>query len=203
MTILREDFGSYQTNCYILRFDNFEIIIDPGYGACEWIRKECTNPRAVLLTHGHHDHIWDVSAVKEYFADIFVCCPKQDSFMLESDCFSLGLSTSLPDCRLENNKSVRVLDISGIRVAYWHFPGHTPGCSMIEIGGVFFSGDFIFRRSIGRSDLPYSSVSDMRDSLVRFSNIRKDPDMFIYPGHGDYTTLGNEQKNISFWLKIL
>ena len=79
------------------------------------------------------------------------------------------------------------------------FPGHTPGCSMIKIGDFIFSGDFIFKRSIGRSDFPYSSDDLMQDSLRRFGEIPYD--MVLYPGHGESTTIKAEQGNLRFFLK--
>ena len=119
--------------------------------------------------------------------------------MLESDCFELGLEVCTPTYRVDDNKGRTTLNINGIDVTYWHFPGHTPGCSMIEIDGHFFSGDFIFHRSIGRYDFPYSNEKDMKDSLQRFMLI--DNDFIIHPGHGMDTSVFSEQKNIPLWIR--
>ena len=79
-----------------------------------------------------------------------------------------------------------------------HFPGHSPGCSTIEIGDAMFSGDFIFERSIGRTDFPFSSPDDMRASLERFKQL--DYDKTIYPGHGATTTIRQEQQYADYWI---
>lgn len=200
MEVMRKAFGGYETNCYILKFNGFEFVIDPGYGAKKWVVESCKNPIAILLTHGHHDHIWDVKILKDYYQDITIYCPIQDTFMLEEDCFDLNLNTCSVDKKVENIKSEKRITIAGIDITYWHFPGHTPGCSMIEIGNSFFSGDFIFKRSIGRSDLPYSNDLDMKESLIRFLNIKRDYEVSIFPGHGDSTYLLEEQRHVPIWI---
>ncbi|MCB4780866.1 MAG: MBL fold metallo-hydrolase, partial [Sulfurovum sp.] len=80
-----------------------------------------------------------------------------------------------------------------------HFPGHTPGCSVIEIDNIWFSGDFLFQQSIGRWDFPSSSGKEMLESLEKVMKIEED--YTIYPGHGSSTTLKAEQKVIPYWMK--
>lgn len=196
--ILKEPFGEYATNAYILDFGIFEFVIDPGFNSSDWILKNTKNLKAILITHGHFDHIWDVALLQKT-AHAKVYCPKQDSFMLESDCFHLGLTPCVADEYIENNKNSCILDIEGIKVKYWHFPGHTPGCSIIEIENHFFTGDFIFYRSIGRYDFPYSNAIDMKDSLERFLQITDN--LPIHPGHGKDTSIAMERDNLSIWIK--
>ena len=109
-----------------------------------------------------------------------------------------GLPPSTPDVEVIGDAE---FELEGIKVKYRHFPGHCPGCSTIEIGDAMFSGDFIFERSIGRYDFPYSSVDDMRDSLKRFLEI--DYDKAVYPGHGGITSIKAEQKNTPYWLNSI
>lgn len=200
MNIYKKAFGEYQTNAYLLQFDGFEFVIDPGYHATEWILSNSKNLRSILITHGHFDHIWDAAKLqKQTGAKVY--CPAQDSFMLETDCFELGLTPCKADFYIENIKSVVCLDIENILVKYWHFPGHTPGCSVIEINGHIFSGDFIFNRSIGRYDFPYSSSQDMKESLERFLLIKED--LPIHPGHGKDTSVLAESCNIPTWIKYI
>lgn len=200
MDIIRQDFGDYSTNSYLLKFDGFEFVVDPGYGSTEWILSQTSNLQAILVTHGHFDHIWDIASLQQK-TKAKVYCPKQDSFMLESDCFNLGLTPCKADIYIENDESVASICINGIDVKYWHFPGHTPGCSMIEIDNCFFSGDFIFHRSIGRYDFPYSNSSSMKSSLKRFLLI--DRDMVVYPGHGESTTVRAEQQVVPIWIRYI
>lgn len=203
--ILSKPFGDgYQTNCYICVFPQGEIVIDPGMGATSWVVESCKNPLAFLNTHGHFDHIWSNYELKQKFSDVPLICPELDSFMLESDCFSLGLTPSNADIKIPCKKSSHSIEISGISIIFHHFPGHTPGCSIIELGGHIFSGDFIFHRSIGRSDFPYSSNSDMLDSLQRFESMSGlDSNTIIHPGHGKSTILCEEQQHVHLWIKHL
>lgn len=200
MEIVKQPFGEYATNAYLLRFDNFEFVVDPGYGSMEWILSQSSNLQAILITHGHFDHIWDAASLQRQ-TQAKIYCPQQDAFMLESDCFHLGLTPCKADVYVENNESVVSYIINGINVNYWHFPGHTPGCSMIEIEDCFFSGDFIFYRSIGRYDFPYSNADSMKRSLQRFLEI--DKDLVLYPGHGENTMVKAEQQRIPAWIRHL
>ncbi|NLC27360.1 MAG: MBL fold metallo-hydrolase [Campylobacteraceae bacterium] len=197
MELIYKPLGSYQTNCYILKGEKGEIIIDPGVGADEWVIKEVKNPLAILNTHGHFDHVWSNHSLQTYF-NIPIYCPKGDVFMLQSDPYNLGIEPSTPDVEVEGDA---VFEIGGEVVKYWHYPGHTPGCSAIEIDGMFFSGDFVFAGSIGRTDFPFSSPQKMKESLLKFLKIQKD--MPLYPGHGEASTIAKEQYTLPRWIRIL
>ena len=187
--------GYTQTNCYIVTIDGKDLIIDPGIDATEWVIKHTTNPIAILNTHGHFDHVWSNAELKKKLK-IPIYVPKEDAFMLQNDTLSQGTPPSEPDYLVDRDA---LLDIQGIKVRYRHFPGHTPGCSIIEIEDVWFSGDFLFRDSIGRWDFPSSSGEDMAKSLKRVSTIQED--FTLYPGHGLSSTLKKEQKMLPFWIK--
>jgi len=195
MQIKIQPMGVYQTNCYIVTIDGKDLIIDPGVDATEWVTANVTNPVAILNTHGHFDHVWSNAAVKQAL-DIPIYCPKEDVFMLTDDPLGQGTPKSIPDHEVIGDE---LLDIQGIKVQYRHFPGHTPGCSVIEIGDVWFSGDFLFEQSIGRWDFPASSGEDMIKSLEKAMKI--EGDYTIYPGHGMSTTLKAEQRVIPFWIE--
>ena len=90
-------------------------------------------------------------------------------------------------------------DIEDIKVKYLHFPGHTPGCSTILIKDTLFSGDFIFKGSIGRVDFPFSNPDDMRESIEKFLHVQEN--WTIYAGHGESTTVQAEQKTLPMWLR--
>ena len=197
MQITSKACGAYGTNCYIVTIDEKQIIIDPGMDATDWVLRHVTNPVAILNTHGHFDHVWSNAELSEKL-NIPIYAPKDDCFMLENDPFDQGTPSSRADVVVEGDQH---FEIAGINVQFLHFPGHTPGCSVILIGNALFSGDFIFKNSIGRYDFPYSSGEQMRKSLEKFLKI--DADWEIFPGHGGSTTLKSEQKNVPYWFNSL
>ena len=197
MKIKHKAFGVYQTNCYIININGKEFIIDPGVGATNWVKENVTNPVALLNTHGHFDHIWSDCELKQEL-NIPIYIPKNDAFMLEEDIFNQSQPTCKADILVDADEE---FDIEGIKVKYIFFPGHTPGCSVIEIANSWFSGDFIFENSIGRVDFPYSNPKDMKKSLEKFLKIKYDKK--VYTGHGNPTTIKREQKNVPYWFNYL
>ena len=197
MEILVKACGDYQTNCYIVKYKDFELIIDPGVDAFNWIKQNVKNPKAILNTHGHFDHIWDNKKVKEFY-NIAIYCPKDDAFMLQNDPFNQNIPKSKADILVKEDESFYFDDL---KVTFYHFAGHTPGCSAIEIKNNLFSGDFIFKGSIGRVDFPYSNPADMKKSLKKILSWEKD--CIIYPGHGPKTTLFKEKSSLKAWFNYL
>jgi len=189
--------GEYQTNCYIVTVNGMDFIIDPGIGATDWVIANVTNPIAILNTHGHFDHVWSNAELQEKLK-VPLYTPKDDAMLLQGSSWSPDLPPSKPDIKVEPNQE---LDFNGVKVKFRHFPGHTPGCSTIEIEDAMFSGDFIFERSIGRTDFPYSSPQEMKESLIKFKKIAYDKT--IYPGHGNTTTIKQEQQYTDYWIANL
>ncbi|WP_321315459.1 MBL fold metallo-hydrolase [Halarcobacter sp.] len=197
MSIKIQPMGDYQTNCYIITVDGKDFIIDPGVGATNWVKQNVTNPVAILNTHGHFDHVWSNDELSKLL-NIKIYTPKQDEFMLEKDPYGLGMPPSTADYLVEEDEE---LDFDGTKVKYHFFPGHTPGCSAIEIDNNLFSGDFIFYNSIGRTDFPFSSPNDMRKSIDKILSWNKN--IRIYPGHGQATSLNQERASLENWKNYL
>jgi len=195
MTIKVQAMGDYQTNCYIATIEGKDFIIDQGVDATKWVLENVTNPVAILNTHGHFDHVWSNDELQKKL-HIPLYTPKGDVMLLSGSGWMPELPPSTPDVEVEPNEE---FDFDGVKVKFRHFPGHCPGCSTIEIGDAMFSGDFIFERSIGRCDFPYSSPEDMKESLKRFKEL--DYDKTVYPGHGGSTTIQEEQKYSDYWIK--
>ncbi len=196
MQIIKQACGVYETNCYILFTPKGEFIIDPGTDALLFIKKHVKNPLAILNTHGHYDHIWDNAKVKkEYNIPIYI--HKNDAFMLHDD-FNQGYDSSDADFLVDNED---ILNICGVDFKFHFLPGHTPGCTMIEIVGknIMFSGDFLFYRSIGIWDFPYSDANLMKQSLEKVMTYKED--FKLLPGHGQETTLKEEQVHLPSWLR--
>ncbi len=198
MQIKVKPMGAYATNCYILNLGEKEIIIDPGVDALAWIKQNVKNPVAIFNTHGHFDHVWSNKAVSEFY-DIPIYCPKDDAFMLEEDPLGYGVPPSKPSFLVEPDEE---LEVAGEKFKFWHFPGHTPGCSMIEYEDTLFSGDFLFEGSIGRWDFPSSNKEDMIKSLEKVKSFTN-KDHMVLPGHGASTSLAKELKNIDNWISIV
>ena len=197
MTIKSQPMGDYQTNCYIVTIDGKDIIIDPGMGATAWVIENTTNPIAILNTHGHFDHVLSNKDLNNKLR-VPIYCPKDDCFMLEDDPFDQGTPSSIADFKVDHDE---IINIDGIEVKFHFFPGHTPGCSAIEIGNNLFSGDFIFKNSIGRVDFPYSSPDDMKNSIHKVLNFQED--LTIWTGHGEPTSLFNEKVSLNNWLNYI
>lgn len=197
MEIKIQPMGQTQTNCYIVTINNKDLIIDPGIGATSWVLKNTKNPIAILNTHGHYDHVWSNAELKEKLK-IPIYISKDDAFMLEKCVLGQNPPSSKADVFVNGDEK---LTIDNIKIQYRHFPGHTPGNSVIEIEDVWFSGDFLFQQSIGRWDFPFSSKEDMAKSLEKAMKITED--FTLYPGHGMSTTLKQEQKGMPMWLEYV
>ena len=197
MTIKKQPMGPYQTNCYIASVDGKDFIIDPGVDATQWVLDNVSNPVAILNTHGHFDHVWSNAELQEKLG-IKLYTPEGDIMLLQGSGWMPDLPPSTPDVAIQGDEE---LDFDGTKVKFRHFPGHCPGCSTIEIEDAMFSGDFIFQRSIGRTDFPYSSPEDMKKSLKKFKEIPYDKT--VYPGHGESTTIKQEQQYADYWISQL
>lgn len=197
MDIKIKPMGEYQTNCYIVTVDGKDFIIDPGVNATNWVKDNVTNPIVILNTHGHFDHVWSNKQLSSELG-LKIYCPKDDAFMLQKDPYGLGMTSSTPDVLVNGDET---FNFDGVEVKYHFFPGHTPGCSAIEIDGNLFTGDFIFRGSIGRVDFPFSSPSDMKKSIEKI--LKWEKNIEIFPGHGGSTTLNNERTSLKSWMNYL
>ncbi|BCD60238.1 MULTISPECIES: MBL fold metallo-hydrolase [unclassified Nitratiruptor] len=197
MQIKYQPMGQYQTNCYIVTINDKDFIVDPGVGATPWVLENVTNPVAILNTHGHFDHIWSNAELKEKL-NIPIIIHEKDAFFLQKDQFGMQMPKSEPDILVQGDQTV---DIAGEKITFLHFPGHTPGCSVIDFGDFWCSGDFIFKGSIGRVDFPYSDPEAMKESLKKFKTLPYDKP--VYPGHGDPTSVRSEQRFVDYWLRAI
>ena len=197
MQILKKAFGEYATNCYILKGEQGDLVIDPGQGSYDWVMQNTGKIAAVLNTHGHFDHVYDDAKLQRAGAKIYI--HEEDAFMLRADPFGTMPESIEADVLVKGQE--QSLEIAGFNVKFSLFAGHTPGSCMIEAGGVIFSGDVIFKGSIGRWDFPFSSGEQMRESLHKILQIKGD--FALYPGHGANTSLVAERQNLKYFLQLL
>lgn len=182
--------GSYQTNCYIVYEDESPdcIVIDPGYEpdtVLRAIRGIKKNLAAILLTHGHFDH---VGAVKLLAAD--TDCKV---YIHENDLSLPATLTAGPLYYTHTYGEGDTLKIAGVTIRVLHTPGHTPGCVCLLAEDNLFSGDTLFRDSCGRTDLPGGNGAELFKSLRRLAALPGD--YRVLPGHGMETTLEEEREN--------
>ena len=182
--------GAYQTNCYIFCEEGSKTccVVDPGYEP-DFILESLENLgltlEAILLTHGHFDH---VGAVRQLAADtgceVYICGE------------DLALPTQLTAGTLYYTKTYAdgdILHLAGLDITVLHTPGHTPGSVCLLSGTTLFSGDTLFCGSCGRTDLPGGSWDTIQSSLKKLAKI--EADLWVLPGHGETTTLSNEKKH--------
>ena len=196
MQILKKAFGEYATNCYILKGEQGDLVIDPGEGSFDWVMQNTGKIAAVLNTHGHFDHVYDDAKLQRAGAKIYI--HEEDAFMLRADPFETMPEPIEADVLVKGQE--QSFEIAGFNVKFSLFAGHTPGSCMIEAGGAIFSGDVIFEGSIGRWDFPFSSGAQMRESLHKILQIKGD--FTLYPGHGANTSLAVERQNLKYFLQL-
>lgn len=196
MQILKKAFGEYATNCYILKGERGDLVIDPGEGSFDWVMQNTGKITAVLNTHGHFDHVYDDAKLQRAGAKIYI--HEDDAFMLRADPFETMPEPIEADVLVKGQE--QSFEIAGFNVKFSLFAGHTPGSCMIEAGGAIFSGDVMFKGSIGRWDFPFSNGEQMRESLHKILQIRGD--FTLYPGHGPNTSLVAERQNLKYFLQL-
>ncbi len=180
--------GQYETNCYILHTDDSDqcLVIDPGYEpeqVLKAVKELGKTVAAILLTHGHFDH---VGGVKEIFAQ--TDC---DIYLYPADCQMPEAMTAGPLSYTNSYCDGDTLHLAGLTVNVLHTPGHTPGSVCLICEDSLFSGDTLFAGSCGRTDLPCGSWEELTHSLQILGSLPGD--YTVYPGHGGATTLSAEK----------
>lgn len=193
--------GIIGTNYYlIINEDTKEtVMVDPGGYPAQLkreIKEKGLKVQAVLLTHAHFDHIMGLKDVMEDFK-VPVYVEEMDKEMLTDGNMNLSGGYMNGGFLFEGAETVtdgQVLELAGFRFRVIHTPGHTPGgcCYYAEKEGVLFSGDTLFHASVGRSDFPGGSASDLVRS-VREKLLILPEETHVYPGHMDETTIGYEK----------
>ena len=207
MKISKLVLGSYQTNCYILVDEpsGLGAVIDPGNCSDALIAEVknlgITKLQYILLTHGHFDHILGVYDLKQVFPESKIVIATEDEICLSSPACSLADDDDLTPLHADICVSDGdVLTFGTLEIKVITSPGHTPGSICYVIGNSMFSGDTLFCRTCGRTDLFRGNLPDMQSSIMKLGKLPGD--YIIYPGHGPSTSLDAERKTNRFMRKI-
>lgn len=195
--------GPVATNCYLIinKDNNESIIVDPAdspESIYDMVVRSASKPQAILLTHGHFDHIGAANEVREHYGiKIYASCDEEK--LLASPARNLsnayGMSLRVTADVLHNDGDI--LELAGLKIKAIHTPGHTAGgtCYYIESDKTLMSGDTLFAGSVGRTDYPTASSAAMMESLHdKLCKLPDDTD--VYPGHGSSQRLDMKSRTI-------
>ncbi len=230
--ILGAPLGRWQTNCYLIgdREKGTGVVVDPGEHAGEHVPTMLAQSgvacEAILLTHGHLDHLWAVPELAREL-DVPVLLHPDDRWLWDDPAAAFGAPPELlaeqfglqwdpPTDHLDSVADGQTLSFAGIGFQVKHNPGHTPGHvtylgrdlagipiafplgdAEVATEDVLFSGDLVFAGSIGRTDFPRGSIADMFRSLVD-TVLTLEDDTLVLSGHGPDTTVGRERATNPF-----
>jgi glyoxylase-like metal-dependent hydrolase (beta-lactamase superfamily II) len=197
LAVDRYELGPVGTNCYVVRASrgaSQAVVIDPSGSATE-LRLELARmgaaPAAILITHGHWDHLLGVADLAEGTgAPVYMA--EGERALLENlpDLVPQGV-VARPYTADHLLRGDETLELAGISFETLQVPGHSPAHLAYHADGCLFSGDVLFERSVGRTDLPGGDWDTLVES-IRMLGDRLPPETTIYPGHGAPTTLGAE-----------
>ena len=209
MNIRHFCFNPIEENSYLVwSKDGKAVIIDPGFSADEekakmfdTISSEGLTVEAILLTHGHFDHVLGLEqCVKAFNAPVYM---HQDDLPVlrgsSAMAGRMGIRADLPDVQTNGLEDGQTLDLAGERWEVITTPGHSPGsvCFHIPAQKLLFSGDTLFRGTIGRSDLPFGDYDKEIVSIME-KIMGLDSDTDVLPGHGPLTTIADERTGNPF-----
>ena len=209
--LLRETFpaGPFECNCTIVACGDTKdaVVIDPG-GEVERIAEIVGHydltVRAIIHTHAHLDHIYCTRDVKQAYGGT-ICLHEADAFLydgfaVQAAMFGWQVRPTVPvDRWIAHGDQI---ELGNRRVSVIHTPGHTPGSVCFELvdadaGRLLFAGDTLFKRSVGRTDLPGGDSATLARSIKQ-RLYTLDPDTVVVPGHGPTTILGDEARGNPF-----
>jgi glyoxylase-like metal-dependent hydrolase (beta-lactamase superfamily II) len=216
--------GSWAANCYVVATAAGAecVVVDPGQdaasGIANIIREHRLKPVAVLLTHGHVDHMWSVTPVAGTY-DATAWIHPMDRHLLSDPMAGISRESAqlLLGGRYEFTEPDEVaeladgqrLELAGLEVVVDHTPGHTEGSVTFrtpytrdDVSEVMFSGDLLFAGSIGRTDLPGGDHGTMLETL-RHKVLPLPDDIVVLPGHGEQTSIGRERATNPFLLDLI
>jgi hydroxyacylglutathione hydrolase len=199
ITITKFVTGPIETNTYLVSQENHGcLIVDPSRGCSDvlaYVKEKGLIPEAIVLTHGHFDHILGVGEVRAAYPAISIWI-HPDEKALAQDAQRNGAVLIGSDFSFTASTRDLVegpLSIGSFTCTVLHIPGHTPGGCALVFEGSCLSGDSLFAGSVGRTDFPgcdgEALITNIKEKLLRLPD-----DTIVYPGHGGRTTIGREKR---------
>ncbi len=194
--------GSLANNAYLVFSEKTKdaFLIDAPYPSTKikrFIQKKGLSLEFITLTHAHYDH---VGSLEDFDQTFYV--HKEDEFLLTDSKLNGSAFFSTPlliDKPHQFYDSKVKLSFEGSKIDVIHTPGHTPGGVCLKIGNWLFTGDTLFYRSVGRTDMPYASSEKLISSIEKKLFVL-DEQTIVYPGHGPESTIGQEKAENPFLL---
>lgn len=188
--------GFVQTNGYLVETPDGNLLIDAPEGIADWITDRGVRVDDVLLTHQHYDHVTDAAALQALGARLHALEEYSTDLTLESMARAWGMPIAVTPYQTD----VRIalpgpLRLAGLEISLAHIPGHAIDSVTFHLTehGVVFSGDTLFAGSIGRTDLPGGSTTQLLDGIARHL-MTLPPETRVLPGHGPATTIAAEAR---------
>jgi len=193
--------GIFETNCYLMDAPGGAILFDAPDGTCDWLEAQGMEPKLLLLTHGHFDHVPDLAKIKRRFGCQIGCHARtvpmiSDPNFFRDFGFALEIEPTQPDFLIE---AAALHDFLGLQFEVLEVPGHSPDslCFLLRDEQLLIGGDVLFAGGVGRWDLPGG------DEKLLFQGIRTKlyplgDGIAVLPGHGPATTIGRERQSNPF-----
>lgn len=186
--------GFTQTNGYLVETDGGNVLIDAPEGISDWLAGKGVSVSDVLLTHQHYDHVLDAAALQGAGSRLHAFAPYSQELTLETAARAWGMPISVIPYQINSLFMMdQALRLAGLEILLAHVPGHAADSVIFRLPahGIVFSGDTLFAGSIGRTDLPGGSTSQLLDGIARHL-MTLPPETRVLSGHGPATTIARE-----------